>query len=89
MAREAATHTEQVAQDVWFQGCEAGSDVWELARHYGRFDQTVSLLWCAEDELPQGEVDRFNKRVDEGENGGLEELDGVISWEKHGPRRKG
>ncbi len=86
-ARERATHTEQVAQDVWFQNCEAGSDLWELTRHYGKFDQTISLLWCAEDELPQGEVDRFNKRIDE-EDGGLEELDGVISWEKHGPRRK-
>src|SRR5258706_6839797 len=73
-ARERATYTEQVAQDVWFQNCEAGSDLWELARHYGKFDQTISLLWCTEDELPQGEVDRFNKRI-YNEDGGLEELD--------------
>ena len=41
----------------------------------------------SEDDLPQGEVDRFNRRVDE-DHGGLEELTGEITWEKHGPRRR-
>lgn len=87
-ARQWATLTESVAQDIWFMNCDPGTDLWELARHYDKFDQTISLLWCSEDELPQGEVDRFNKRVDEDENGGMKELDGVISWENNGPRLK-
>lgn len=87
-ARQRATHTEQIAQDIWFENCDSGADLWELARHYHKFDQTISLLWCSDDELPQGEVDRFNRLIGEDENGGLEELDGVISWEKNGPRLK-
>ncbi len=82
-----ATDTEQIAQDIWIENCEAGYDLWELSRHNSEYDETISLLWCAEEDLPRGEVDRFNKRIDE-DNGGLEELTGVISWEKHGPRRK-
>lgn len=81
-----ATDTGEVAQDVWLENCEAGYDVWELSRHYGDYDETISLLWCSEDNLPQGEVDRFNRRVDE--DGGLEDLTGEITWEKHGPRRR-
>ena len=86
-ARQSSIDTDQVAQDVWFENCESGYDLWELSRHYGEYDQTISLLWCTEDDLPRGEVDRFNRRVDE-DDGGLEELYGDITWEKHGPRRK-
>lgn len=77
---------EQVAQDVWLENCDGGNDLWELSRHYGKFDQTISLIWCNEKELPRGEVDRFNKRVED-EDGDLEELTGVLTWEKHGRRR--
>lgn len=82
-----ATDSGEVAQDVWLENCDAGSDLWELCRHYGGYDETISLLWCSEDDLPQVEVDRFNRRIDEDE-GGLEELTGELSWEKHGPRRR-
>lgn len=81
-----AIDTEQVAQDIWLQNCGPGYDLWEMCRHYGDYDQAVSLLWCSEDDLPQGEVDRFSRRVDE--DSGLEELDGEITWEQHGPRRR-
>lgn len=86
-AGHSASETDQVAQDLWLENCEQGSEIWELSRHYSEFDWTVSLLWCGEDELPRGELDRFNRRVDEGD-GGLEELTGEITWEKHGPRRR-
>jgi len=76
-----ATETDQVAQDVWLENCNGGYELWELARHYGSYDQTISLLWCSENDLPQGEVDRFGKRVDE-DNGGLEELTGELKWSK-------
>jgi hypothetical protein len=80
-----ATDTNQVAQDTWLENCDLGYDLWELSRHYGEYDQTVSILWCTEDDLPRGEVDRFNRRIDEDD--GLEDLTGEITWEKHGPRR--
>ena len=85
--RTRATDMGQVAQDVWFENCDSGYDVWEMSRHYGDFDETIALLWCSEDELPRGEVDRFNRRIDE-DDGGIEELTGEITWEKNGPRRK-
>ena len=86
-ASQSASVTGQVAQDLWLENCETGAEIWELSRHYGEFDWTVSLLWCGEDELPRGEVDRFNRRVND-DDGGLEELSGEITWEKHGPRRR-
>jgi len=76
--------THEVAQDLWFENCERGAQIWEMSRHYGAWDATVSLLWCEEDELPQGEVDRFGRRVKDA--GGLEELSGEITWESHGPK---
>lgn len=84
---ERATETDQVEQDVWFENCDSGYDLQELSRHYGKHDQTISLLWCSEDELPRGEVDRFSRRVDEDEDGGLEALTGVLTWQKRGRRK--
>lgn len=81
-----ATDTEQIAQDIWLENCDAGYDLWELSRYNSEYDETISLLWCTEEDLPRGEVDRFHKRIED--DGGLEELTGVISWEKHDPRRK-
>ena len=86
-AGAASTATEQVPQDVWLENCESGCDLWELSRHYSQFDQTVSLLWCTEDELPAGEVDRFNRRVDEQDDGGLPELTGELTWGKRNRKR--
>lgn len=83
-AKARGTEADQVSQDVWLTNCDSGYDLSELARHNSEFDETVSLLWCTEEDLPRGEVDRFNRRVDE--EPGLEELDGALSWEKHGPR---
>src|ERR1051325_6887290 len=87
-AGDSSTTIDQVAQDIWLENCDAGYDLWELSRHFAKFDQTVSVLWCTEDELPSGEVDRFNRRIDDDDNGGLEELSGVLTWDKHGPRRR-
>jgi Zn-dependent peptidase ImmA (M78 family) len=83
-AKERGTDTDQIPQEIWLSNCGSGYDLSELARHNSEFDETVSLIWCTEDDLPRGEVDRFNRHVEE--DGGLEELDGNISWEKHGPR---
>jgi Zn-dependent peptidase ImmA (M78 family) len=86
-AGESCIDTDQVPQDLWLENCESSYELWELSRHYAQFDQTVSLLWCGDEELPRGEVDRFNRRINE-DHEGLEELTGEITWEQHGPRRK-
>lgn len=83
---ESSSAVEEVAQDIWLENCDAGYDLWELSRHFQTYDQTISLLWCTEEELPKGEVDRFNRRVGD-DDGGLEDLNGVLTWEKHGSRR--
>lgn len=70
--------TDEIAQDVWFENWEKGLDLWEMSRHYARFDTTVSLLWMQEDEIPEIEVDRFGRQVVD--DGGLTELSGELPW---------
>ena len=70
--------TNEVAQDVWFEKWEKGLDLWEMSRHYPRFDTTVSLLWFSEEDLPEIEIDRFGARVID--DGGLSELTGELPW---------
>ena len=77
--------TNEVAQDVWFEDWEKGLDLWEMSRHYPRFDTTVSLLWFPEEDLPEIEVDRFGKRVID--EGSLAELTGELPWPGDKKRR--
>lgn len=79
------TKTEEVAQDAWFEDWESGLDLWEICRHYPRFDTTLSLIWFNEEDLPVIEVDRFGKQVVEDER--LSELTGELQWKKR-TRRK-
>jgi len=77
--------TDEVAQDIWFENWEKGLDLWEMSRHYQRFDTTVSLLWFSEDTLPETEIDRFGARVVDDD--GLNELTGELSWPSKKKRR--
>jgi hypothetical protein len=70
--------TQEVAQDVWFVDWEKGSDLWEMSRHYARFDQTVSLLWFDEEDLPEDDVRRSKAAGSSDE--GLSELTGELPW---------
>lgn len=74
-----------VAQDIWFEQWERGFDAHELAHHYSYRDTTVCLLWCADDELPEFEVDRFGTRVQD--DCGLKELTGELPWPSKSRRR--
>jgi Zn-dependent peptidase ImmA (M78 family) len=69
---------DEVAQDVWFENWDKGLDLWELARHYGKTDTTVALLWFPEEDLAEVETNRFGVRVAEDE--GLRELTGELPW---------
>lgn len=77
-AGNSLVETKEVAQDIWFDNWDSGLDLWEMSRHYHRFDTTVSLLWFSEEDLPEVEVDRFGKRVID--DGDLTELTGELPW---------
>lgn len=86
-AREPATETAPIPHDVWFENCESGYDLWELSATTGNATRPFASLVQSKRSPARG-GDRFNRRVDDGEDAGLEELTSEISWEKHGPRRK-
>lgn len=71
---------EYVAQDEWFERWPSGLDLMELSRHHCSSDTTLSLLWFEEEDAPKVEVDRFGRQVQE--DLGLDELTGVLSWDK-------
>jgi Zn-dependent peptidase ImmA (M78 family) len=76
--------TREVAQDVWFANWKKGSDLWEMSRHYARFDQTVSLLWFDEADLFDEGMPRYGASTPGNE--GLSELTGELPWP--GKRRR-
>jgi|SRR5450830_259007 len=78
--------TDEVAQDIWFENWDKGLDLYELARHYPRFDTTVALLWFDEEDLPQVEQDRFGARI--ATDDGVSELTGELPWPGRRVRKK-
>lgn len=79
------SETNEIAQDIWFEDWEKGLDLWEMSRHYPRFDTTLSLLWFSEEDLSEIEVDRFSNRVID--DGNLAELSGELPWPGSKKRR--
>jgi Zn-dependent peptidase ImmA (M78 family) len=77
-SEKSSTETDEVAQDIWFDNWEKGLDLWELSRHYARTDTTISLLWFDSEDLPEVDINRFGKRIED--DGGLAELTGVLPW---------
>jgi Zn-dependent peptidase ImmA (M78 family) len=78
--------TREVAQDIWFSEWEKGRDLWEMSRHYARFDQTVSLIWFNEEDLPDEGTSQFKTRTSADE--GLSELTGELPWPGKSKRRR-
>ena len=77
--------TGEASQDVWFDNWEKGFDLWEFSRHYARTDTTISLLWLDNEDLPEVEVNRFGKIIED--DGGLAELTGELPWPGRSRRR--
>ena len=82
------TASEEVPQDLWFSDWQDSGDLWEISRHYARFDQTVSLLWFDEDELP--EIKPRNGRNSSRSDGerGVKELTGELPWPGRSRRKR-
>jgi Zn-dependent peptidase ImmA (M78 family) len=72
----------RVAQDVWFRDWPSGYDLTEMAKHYPTFEETFSLLWFEPDGGPDEPVTVWRSSVAQENDGGLQELDGVLSFQK-------
>ncbi|HEX4826341.1 MAG TPA: ImmA/IrrE family metallo-endopeptidase [Candidatus Polarisedimenticolaceae bacterium] len=76
---------EEVDAAVWFSNWERGGKLLEEARYLDQWDQTLTLLWFDDDEVPplkrraRDDDDAVGLREDE-EELGLQELDGHLPW---------
>ena len=75
---------QEIAADIWFNDWRRGGVLLEEARHLSGYDQTLSLLWFEDEEVPY-EPSSDNNDVDE--EAGLKELDGNLPWPGRRRRR--
>lgn len=74
---------ESVDADIWFSDWERGGVLLEEARHFAKWDQTLTLLWFEDEEVPP---ENRELRDDE-EELGLEELGSTPRWPSKKRRR--
>jgi len=74
---------EEIDADIWFSDWERGGVLLEEARHLARWDQTLTLLWFEDEEVPPP---KFREHEEE-EESLLEELDGNPRWPSKKRRR--
>jgi hypothetical protein len=75
---------EEIDADAWFSDWERGGVLLEEARHLERWDQTLTLLWFEDEEVPPP---KYGALEDEGEEELLKELDGILPWPSKKRRR--
>jgi hypothetical protein len=87
IARARATHLEsdEIDPEDWFSDWEPGGTLAEEARHRGQWDQTLTLLWLEDDEVPQPVKYRDSQQGEDEEL--LKELDEKLSWKSKRRRR--
>lgn len=79
---------EAIEADEWFQHWERGGMLLEEARHLDRFDQTLTLLWFEDEEVPPPKRGTGrDSEIEEDEDVLLKELDGVLPWPGKKKRR--
>jgi hypothetical protein len=83
-AGTASTGPEEAEPDQWFEDWDRNGSLYEDACHFGQWDQTLTLLWFDNDDLPPPPAER--KRWEE-ETQGLRELDGILPWTSRNKRR--
>lgn len=76
---------EEVDPGIWFEDLDRDGTFFEDARHVAKYDQTIALLWCEEEDLPPARVERRQREEDEF---GLAELDGILPWPGKSRRRR-
>ena len=80
--RELSGEDSCISQDVWFRDWPKGYDLIEIAKHHPAFEETFSLLWFAADTGPDEPVKARNGAVRQDDDGGLQELDGVLKFKR-------
>ena len=90
----AGTSTEThdaVDADIWFSDWERGGTLLEEVRHLTQWDQTLTLLWFEDEEVPgrkfrddRGEIHEEEENEDDAL---LKELDGRLRWPSKHRRR--
>ncbi len=83
-AGERPTGVEEAEPDQWFKDWERDGSMYEDVRHVDQWDQTLTLLWFDDENLPPPRTER--KRWEE-ETYGLRELDGNLPWPGRSRRR--
>ena len=79
-----------VHADLWFSEWERGGTLVEQVRHLAQWDQTLSLLWFEDLEIPARKVRDERGEIHEKETDEdllLPELDGVLRWPGRHRRR--
>lgn len=76
---------EEIDADIWFKDWERGGMLLEEARHLAHWDQTITLLWFEDEEVPSPKP-REGREEEDGDDGLLKELDGNLPWP--GKRRR-
>jgi len=69
--------SEDADPDQWFEDWDRDGSLYEDAIHLDQYDQTLTLLWFDDEDLPPP---TSNRRQWEEETQGLRELDGVLPW---------
>lgn len=73
---------EEIAADMWLSDWRRGGSLLEQARHLQKWDQTLTLLWFEDEEIPAPKTARRDEQDDEDPD----ELDGILPWP--GKRRR-
>jgi hypothetical protein len=68
---------EECDADLWFAQWEHGGVLLDDARHLERWDQTLTLLWFEDGEVPEKAAHDPDGRD---EDATLQELDGILPW---------
>lgn len=66
--------SEEIDACLWFSDWERGGVLLEEARHLNRWDQTLTLLWFEDEEVP------LPVRGEKAEEWEVKELDGILPW---------
>lgn len=77
---------EEIDADIWFKDWERGGTLLEEVRHLAQWDQTLTLLWFEDEEVPQPKP-RDGRYEENEEDGLLKELDGNLRWPDKRRRR--
>lgn len=79
--------SESAEPDVWFKEWNRESGLLEDAVHLPDWDQTLTLLWFEDEELPPRRQDDTHRPTDDEDEDALQPLDGELPWPSKSRRR--